>query len=123
MLKASKGKILPTAIIGSLPRPSWYTENLGTKSFVDAMANNKFREQYVDALNCYLKDQEVAGLDIVAAGDCRFDQGVAGAREVSDVLAGTSCTTISKPESCRRSSVPLRPERCNTPRSGKPHNA
>ena len=44
MLKATKGKILPTTIIGSLPRPSWYTENLGTRSFVEAMSNNKFRE-------------------------------------------------------------------------------
>src|ERR1044072_2195259 len=78
MLKASKGIILPTSIIGSLPRPSWYNENLGTRAFVDAMANNKFREQYVDALSCYLKDQEVAGLDIVTDGDCRFDQDVGG---------------------------------------------
>src|ERR671928_1600418 len=78
MLKATKGKILPTAIIGSLPRPSWYHENLGTRSFVDAMANNKFREQYTDALACYLTDQEVAGLDIVTDGDCRFDQDVGG---------------------------------------------
>ena len=78
MLKATKGKILPTSIIGSLPRPSWYTENLGTKAFVDAMSNNKFREQYVDALSCYIKDQEVAGLDIVTDGDCRFDQDVGG---------------------------------------------
>ena len=78
MLKATKGKILPTAIIGSLPRPSWYTENLGTRSFVDAMASNKFREQYVDALACYLRDQEVAGLDVVTDGDCRFDQDVGG---------------------------------------------
>src|ERR1051326_1579329 len=78
MLKATKGKILPTAIIGSLPRPSWYTENLGTRAFVDAMANNKFREQYVDALSCYLKDQEVAGLDVLTDGDCRFDQDVGG---------------------------------------------
>ena len=62
MLKATKGKILPTTIIGSLPRPSWYTENLGTRAFVDAMANNKFREQYTDALSVYLREQEVAGL-------------------------------------------------------------
>ena len=55
MLKATAGKILPTTIIGSLPRPSWYTENLGTKSFVDAMTNNRFREQYSDALACYLE--------------------------------------------------------------------
>src|SRR4026208_698506 len=78
MLKATKGKVLPTSIIGSLPRPSWYNENLGTRSFVDAMANNKFREQYVDALSRYLQDQEVAGLDIVTDGDCRFDQDVGG---------------------------------------------
>src|SRR5437016_8921109 len=78
MLKATKGKILPTTIIGSLPRPSWYTENLGTKAFVDAMANNKFREQYTDALSVYLREQEVAGLDICTDGDCRFDQDVGG---------------------------------------------
>ena len=78
MLQATKGKILPTTMIGSLPRPSWYTENLGTRSFVEAMANNKFREQYTDALSVYLRDQEVAGLDIVTDGDCRFDQDVGG---------------------------------------------
>jgi 5-methyltetrahydropteroyltriglutamate--homocysteine methyltransferase len=37
MLKATAGKILPTTITGSLPRPSWYTENLSTRSFLDAM--------------------------------------------------------------------------------------
>ena len=31
MLKATAGKIMPTTITGSLPRPSWYTENLGTR--------------------------------------------------------------------------------------------
>src|SRR6202521_410650 len=78
MLKATDGKILPTTMIGSLPRPSWYTENLGMRSFVEAMASNKFREQYTDALSVYLRDQEVAGLDIVTDGDCRFDQDVGG---------------------------------------------
>ena len=38
------GKVLPTTITGSLPRPSWYTENLGTKSFLDAMVMSRFRE-------------------------------------------------------------------------------
>jgi len=42
------------------------------------MSNNKFREQYTDALGVYLRDQEVAGLDIVTDGDCRFDQDVGG---------------------------------------------
>ena len=28
MLRATKDVMLPTTITGSLPRPSWYTENL-----------------------------------------------------------------------------------------------
>jgi 5-methyltetrahydropteroyltriglutamate--homocysteine methyltransferase len=78
MFKATAGKMLPTTITGSLPRPSWYTENLGIKSFLDAMVISRFREQYVDALSVYLREQEVAGLDIVTDGDCRFDQDVGG---------------------------------------------
>src|SRR5262245_21209055 len=53
MLNATAGKILPTTITGSLPRPSWYTENLGNRSFLDAMVITRFREQYVDALSVY----------------------------------------------------------------------
>lgn len=78
MLKATAGLLLPTTITGSLPRPSWYTENLGTKSFLDAMVISRFREQYIDTLSCYLREQEVAGLDIVTDGDCRFDQDIGG---------------------------------------------
>src|SRR5918995_3003942 len=78
MLKATAGKILPTTITGSLPRPSWYQENLGTTAFLDAMVISRFREQYVDALSVYLREQEVAGLDIVTDGDCRFDQDIGG---------------------------------------------
>jgi 5-methyltetrahydropteroyltriglutamate--homocysteine methyltransferase len=78
MLVATKDKVLPTTIIGSLPRPSWYTENLGTRSFLDAMVTTRFREQYVDALSVYLREQEMAGLDIVTDGDARFDADVGG---------------------------------------------
>ena len=78
MLKASLNKILPTTVTGSLPRPSWYTENLGTRSFLDAMVTSRFREQYVDTLSVYLREQGVAGLDIVTDGDCRFDQDIGG---------------------------------------------
>jgi 5-methyltetrahydropteroyltriglutamate--homocysteine methyltransferase len=78
MYTATSGITLPTTVTGSLPRPSWYTENLGTKSFLDAMVISRFREQYVDALSAYLREQEVAGLDIVTDGDCRFDQDVGG---------------------------------------------
>jgi len=78
MLKATAGKILPATIIGSLPRPNWFTETLGRRSFLDAMVNSRFREQYTDALSVYLRDQELAGLDICTDGDCRFDQDVGG---------------------------------------------
>jgi 5-methyltetrahydropteroyltriglutamate--homocysteine methyltransferase len=78
MLRATKDVMLPTTITGSLPRPSWYTQNLGTRSFLDAMVNNQFREQYVDAVSIYLHEQEMAGLDIVTDGDAHFDSDVGG---------------------------------------------
>ena len=78
MLRATKDIKLPTTITGSLPRPSWYTESLGSRSFLDAMVNNHFREQYVDTVSVYLHEQEVAGLDIVTDGDAHFDSDVGG---------------------------------------------
>ena len=78
MYKATAGIVLPTSIIGSLPRPSWYKMNLGAGSFLQAMTNSEYREQYVDAVSVYLRDQECAGLDIVTDGDCHFDEQVGG---------------------------------------------
>jgi 5-methyltetrahydropteroyltriglutamate--homocysteine methyltransferase len=78
MYTATANIKLPTTIIGSLPRPHWYTENLGTRSFREAMVDQRFREQYLDAVATYIKDQEVAGLDILTDGDARFDRDVAG---------------------------------------------
>jgi 5-methyltetrahydropteroyltriglutamate--homocysteine methyltransferase len=78
MYRATKDLVLPTTITGSLPRPSWYTENLDGRSFLDAMVNNRFREQYVDAVSVYLHEQELAGLDIVTDGDAHFDSDVGG---------------------------------------------
>jgi len=78
MYTATADVVLPTTIIGSLPRPSWYTQNLGRREFREAMVDRTYREQYLDAVSTYLRDQEVAGLDIVTDGDCRFDADVAG---------------------------------------------
>jgi 5-methyltetrahydropteroyltriglutamate--homocysteine methyltransferase len=78
MYTATAGVVLPTSIIGSLPRPGWYTQNLGSRDFRDAMVDRTYREQYLDAVSVYMRDQEVAGLDIVTDGDCRFDADVAG---------------------------------------------
>jgi 5-methyltetrahydropteroyltriglutamate--homocysteine methyltransferase len=78
MFRATKDIILPTTITGSLPRPSWYTENLGTRHFLEAMVSRRYREQYEDALTCFIRDQELAGLDIVTDGDAHFDDDVGG---------------------------------------------
>src|SRR5256714_14892029 len=78
MYKASAGVTLPTSIIGSLPRPYWYNAVLGTKSFLEAMVHSRYREQYEDAVSCFLRAQEIAGLDIVTDGDAHYDEEVGG---------------------------------------------
>src|ERR1700739_1775065 len=78
MFKASAGKTLPTSIIGSLPRPSWYTAVLGDKTFLEAMVNARYREQYEDAVSVHLRAQETAGLDICTDGDAHYDDQVCG---------------------------------------------
>ena len=83
MLKATKDLMLPTTITGSLPRPIWHTENLGMRSFLEAMRSSRFREQYRDAISVHIKDQEVAGVDIVTDGDAHYDEEVAGNSWVS----------------------------------------
>jgi len=78
MLRATADKILPTTITGSLPRPSWYTENLGMRSFLEAMVETRFREQYEDTLSVYITQQTIAGLDILTDGDVRFNSDIGG---------------------------------------------
>src|SRR3954462_9097034 len=58
MLRATKDIKLPTTITGSLPRPSWFTENLGPRSFMEAMVSSPYREQYLDTIAVYVKEQE-----------------------------------------------------------------
>jgi 5-methyltetrahydropteroyltriglutamate--homocysteine methyltransferase len=78
MLKATADLTLPTTIIGSLPRPSWFTENLGSETFLRRMMNSRYREQYTDAVAVHLRDQEVAGLDVCTDGDAHYDEEVGG---------------------------------------------
>ena len=78
MFKATEGIVLPTTITGSLPRPHWYSENLGARNFREAMVDARYREQYLDTVATFIKDQETAGLDILTDGDARFDRDVGG---------------------------------------------
>ena len=78
MFKASANVVMPTSIIGSLPRPGWYTAALGSKTFLEAMVNSRYREQYEDAVSAHLRAQETAGLDICTDGDAHYDEEVGG---------------------------------------------
>ncbi len=78
MLTATKGIVMPTTVIGSLPRPGWFTENLAGRTFLHAMLDSRFREQYTDAVSVYLREQETAGLDICTDGDAHYDEEVGG---------------------------------------------
>jgi methionine synthase II (cobalamin-independent) len=78
MFNATKDKQLPTAMIGSFPRPSWFTESLRGRPFKVALGDSLYREQYMDTVACYLNEQERAGLDILTDGDARFDLEVGG---------------------------------------------
>ncbi|HAY44867.1 MAG TPA: hypothetical protein DCY55_01120, partial [Gammaproteobacteria bacterium] len=78
MYNATKDLILPTTIIGSLPRPSWFTENIGSNTFLRSMMNSRYREQYTDAVAVHLTDQETVGLDICTDGDAHYDEEVGG---------------------------------------------
>src|SRR5437762_13022838 len=78
MFKASANVVMPTSIIGSLPRPGWYTAALGSKTFLEAMVNSRYREQYEDAVSAHLRAQETAGLDICTDGDAHYVEEVGG---------------------------------------------
>ena len=81
MFTATRGKSLLTTTTGALPRPSWYTENLGMRSFLDAMVNNQFREQYVDTVGIYLGmstklvKMEKLRIKVTDDGYTRIDEG------------------------------------------------
>jgi len=102
MYRATDGIILPTTITGSLPRPRWFTESLGSRSFLEAIAMADFREQYMDAVSTFLRDQEVAGLDICTDGDCRFDNDVGGQSWAGYVTHHLSGYDVANPHSPSR---------------------
>src|SRR5258705_10689722 len=78
MLNATRDLVLPTTITGSYPRPHWFTEELRGRGFKDALGDSRFREQYLDAVACLVREQEMAGLDLVTDGASRFDLTVGG---------------------------------------------
>ncbi len=64
--------ILPTAMIGSYSMPGWL-ERLKTEYFARRISRHELDEIYDAASKAAIKDQELAGLDIITDGEPRRD--------------------------------------------------
>ena len=65
--------LLPTTMVGSYPRPHWFTQQLLGRDIRVAFKEVKHEEAYHDATEVTIHDQEEAGLDIVTDGQMYFD--------------------------------------------------
>jgi len=67
--------ILPTTMIGSYPKPRWFEEyNVAGADLLEWWKIEKHFQAFRDATAACIKDQELAGLDIVTDGQMHFDQ-------------------------------------------------
>jgi 5-methyltetrahydropteroyltriglutamate--homocysteine methyltransferase len=73
MPRAIVDTVLPTTMVGSYPRPRWYTQQLLGRDVRVAFKEVKYEEAYHDATQVVLRDQEEAGLDIVTDGQMSYD--------------------------------------------------
>ncbi len=65
--------ILPTTMVGSYPRPAWFTHQLAGRDVLEAFKLTSHHEAFHDATRVVIKDQEEAGLDILTDGQMWFD--------------------------------------------------
>jgi 5-methyltetrahydropteroyltriglutamate--homocysteine methyltransferase len=65
--------LLPTTMVGSYPRPSWFTHQLEGRDIFEAFKVTHHAEAFDDAVRTVIKDQEAAGLDILTDGQMWFD--------------------------------------------------
>src|SRR5450756_704841 len=64
--------ILPTTMIGSYAMPSWL-ERLKTEYFARRISRQELDEIHDTVVKAAIKDQEIAGLDIITDGELRRD--------------------------------------------------
>ncbi|HEY2192087.1 MAG TPA: hypothetical protein VGH76_07265 [Actinomycetospora sp.] len=67
--------LLPTTVVGSWPVPEWL-ERLKTDRFRNRVSGTQLAEVHDCAVTAAIKDQELAGLDIVSDGELRRDNDV-----------------------------------------------
>jgi 5-methyltetrahydropteroyltriglutamate--homocysteine methyltransferase len=65
--------LLPTTMVGSYPRPAWFTHQLAGRDVLEAFKVAAHAEAFHDATRVVIKDQEDAGLDILTDGQMWFD--------------------------------------------------
>ncbi len=65
--------ILPCTMVGSYPRPQWFTYQLLGRDVRVAFKHVGHAEAFADATQAIIADQEEAGLDIVTDGQMCFD--------------------------------------------------
>ena len=70
--------LLPTTMVGSYPRPSWFTHQLHGRDVLDALKDRYHHEAFADAVRAVIAEQEEAGLDIVTDGQMWFDDTAMG---------------------------------------------
>lgn len=66
-------QLLPTTMVGSYPRPLWFTQQLAGRDVLEAFKVASHAEAFHDATRVVIKDQEEAGLDILSDGQMWFD--------------------------------------------------
>ena len=67
--------ILPTTMIGSYPKPRWYQKyNVHGRDLLEWWKLEENFQAYRDATAACIKDQEIAGLDILTDGQMHFDE-------------------------------------------------
>ena len=67
--------LLPTTVVGSYPVPEWL-ERLKTDYFRGRMSYGQLQDVHDMAIKAALRDQELAGIDIVSDGELRRDNDV-----------------------------------------------
>ena len=105
--------LLPTTVVGSYSVPEWL-ERLKTEYYQRRISAQHLAEIHEVAIKAAVKDQELAGIDIVSDGELRRDNDVdyflariPGVHIRSGPRPTTSTTTRPRsPGSCRRRQPP-----------------
>jgi 5-methyltetrahydropteroyltriglutamate--homocysteine methyltransferase len=66
-------QLLPITMVGSYPRPLWYRHQLSGRDLLEAFKLEEHAQAFEDAVASVIRDQELAGLDVVSDGQMHFD--------------------------------------------------